>query len=164
MRAIMNTCGDAPPIGYPKRPQCEPRVRQSPKVGAGLRLRRETHIILVEDEADLRCLCADALKRAGFAVVECPTLASAFSALERVAPGIVLLDRELPDGSGFDLASWMRQRSLYEGVPILGFSGRKSLQDVEAALVAGCDAFLGKPFTVGRLVAEISRTLAPGVR
>jgi DNA-binding response OmpR family regulator len=115
-------------------------------------------LLLVEDDDDIRCLCAAVLRNAGFDVRECPTLESAYLAFEEEAPAVLLLDRELPDGSGLELARWVRSRESYDGVHVIAFSGRQSPVDVEAALGAGCDAFVGKPCAPATLVAEVRRT------
>jgi DNA-binding response OmpR family regulator len=114
-------------------------------------------IVFVEDDPDLRSLYGEVLRAAGFEVVECPTLESAFSALEVLRPDIVLLDRDLPDGSGLDLARWLRATPSRGGVRIVGFSGRSAPRDVEAAIAAGCDAFVEKPCTPEKLIAALDR-------
>jgi DNA-binding response OmpR family regulator len=126
--------------------------------------RRGQTVVVVEDDDDLRFLCAEVLRRAGFDVIACATLAAADVVLERVAPALVLLDRELPDGSGLELASWMRRRRTYDAVRILSFSARKSPEDIEASLAAGCDAFVAKPCAPAVLVAEVTAVLKPRAR
>ena len=102
-------------------------------------------IVMVDDDRDLRSMVALVLEDAGYEVVECVDLASAFAFLSAVVPNVVLLDRELPDGSGLELAAWMRRQCVYEGVRIVGFSGRDSSTDIEAAMGSGCDDFVAKP-------------------
>lgn len=115
---------------------------------------------IVEDDEDLRYLCAKVLRASGFTVIECATIAAAMVALEHRVPDAVLLDRELPDGSGLDLARSLRRQRSYDRVTIIGFSGRKSAREIEEALGAGCDAFVGKPCAPATLVAEIEGLLA----
>jgi DNA-binding response OmpR family regulator len=115
---------------------------------------------VVEDDADMRFLCAEVLRASGFAVVEWATLSAAFAALEHGIPDALVLDRELPDGSGLDLARWLRRRRSFDAVRIIGFSGRKSPQEIEEALRAGCDAFVAKPCAPAVLVAKIEALLA----
>jgi DNA-binding response OmpR family regulator len=124
--------------------------------------RRGHTVVMVEDDEDLRFLCAEVLHRAGFDVVACATLAAAHTVLERAVPAVVLLDRELPDGSGLDLARWMRRRRIYDIVRILGFSARRSPEDIEGSLAAGCDAFVAKPCSPSVLVAEIAAVIKAG--
>jgi len=124
---------------------------------SGAALESET-VIMVDDDEDLRLIIRDVLEDAGFDVIECGDLSAAFALLNGVMPDVVLLDRDLPDGSGLEVARWMRGRRDYDGVPIIGLSGRHSPSDVDAALAAGCDAVIGKPCTSEMLVNEIRAT------
>jgi DNA-binding response OmpR family regulator len=117
-------------------------------------------IVFVEDDADLRSLYGEVLRAAGFVIVECATLADAFTALERAMPEVVLLDCDLPDGNGLDLARWLRLRSSCAGVRIVVFSGRRTPRDIALALAAGCDTFLEKPCAPSTLVAELAAAAA----
>jgi DNA-binding response OmpR family regulator len=128
------------------------RTRRRPKARAE---QRRPAIVLVEDDDALRLVSSEVLRAAGFDVLECPTLLAAFVAMKHRVPDILLQDRELPDGSGLDLARWVRRRSSFAGVRVIGFSARKSARDVEAALAAGCDAFVGKPCAPAKLVAVV---------
>jgi DNA-binding response OmpR family regulator len=121
---------------------------------------RRPVIVLLEDDEALRFVSAEVLRAAGYDVRECPDLLTAFVALKSAVPDIMLIDREVPDGSGFDLARWVRRQSAFDRVRVVGFSGRKNARDVEAAFAAGCDAFVGKPCAPADLVAEIRRAHA----
>lgn len=120
--------------------------------------RESETVVLVDDDGDLRLILRDVLEEAGFTVIECEDLSAAFALLEGTIPDVVLLDRDLPDGSGLEVARWMRGLSAYDGSGIIGLSGRNSPADVEAARAAGCDAIVGKPCTAASLVAEIRAT------
>jgi DNA-binding response OmpR family regulator len=113
-------------------------------------------MVLVEDDEDLRFISVAVLRAAGFEVVECASLSEAFVALLHRIPEILLLDRELPDGSGLELARWVRARSSYDAVRIIGLSGTDGPADVQAALDAGCDSFVPKPCAPATLIAEIA--------
>jgi two-component system phosphate regulon response regulator PhoB len=116
-------------------------------------------IVFVEDDGDLRSLYGDILRAAGFEVLECATLSEAFATLERVTPEILLLDYELPDGSGLDLARFLRLSPTHAGVRIVGFSGRSSARDIESALAAGCDTYVEKPCAPGALLAKMAEAI-----
>jgi DNA-binding response OmpR family regulator len=102
-------------------------------------------VVMVDDDSDLRSTVALVLEDAGYEVIECVDLASAFAVLSALVPNVVLLDRELPDGSGLQLAAWMRKQWAYDEVRVVAFSGRDSSPDIEAAIGSGCDAFVAKP-------------------
>jgi two-component system, cell cycle response regulator DivK len=143
--------------GHARRPAAATRKQR--KAPAPARRARPA-VVLLEDDDMMRVVSAEVLRAAGFEVLECPTLLEGFAALEKRIPDVVVLDRDLPDGNGLDLARWVRRRASLAGVRVIGFSGRKSAQDVEAALDAGCDAFVGKPCAPATLVAEIRRSSA----
>jgi DNA-binding response OmpR family regulator len=112
-------------------------------------------VVMVDDDEDLRMIIRDVLEGAGYEVLECEDLATALALLAGLVPDVVLLDRDLPDGSGLDVARWMRGRHAYDGARIIGLSGRTDRADVAAALAAGCDAVVAKPCTALALVGEI---------
>lgn len=119
-------------------------------------------VVMVDDDEDLRMIIRDVLERAGYEVIECEDLATALALLAGLVPDVVILDRDLPDGSGLDVARWMRGRVAYDGARIIGLSGRTDRADVAAALAAGCDAVVGKPCTADALVDEICGSRARG--
>lgn len=149
MHARMNLYGGRPEASNGDEPEPHSRTTQ----------RREA-ILLLEDNDDLRFLCAEVLRGAGYEVLECRNLEAAFVAVEGRVPDILLLDRELPDGSGLDLARWVRRRSSLDGIRVIAFSARTSPEDVAAAFAAGCDAFVGKPCGPLRLITRIAATAA----
>lgn len=118
-------------------------------------------VVMVDDDEDLRLIIRDILEEAGFEVLECESLSEAFELLKGLVPDIVLLDRDLPDGNGLDVARWMRSRCAYDSARIIGLSGRNSALDAEVARAAGCDASVGKPCTSATLLAEIRATSTP---
>lgn len=115
-------------------------------------------VVMVDDDDELRAIVRDVLEDAGFEVLECRNLAAAFALLSDLVPDVVLLDRDLPDGCGLDVARWMRRRGVFDDTRIIGLSGRHTPSDVEAARDAGCDAIVAKPCTSDGLVAEIRGT------
>jgi DNA-binding response OmpR family regulator len=112
-------------------------------------------VVMVDDDEDLRMIIRDVLEGAGYEVIECEDLATAFALLAGLVPDVVLLDQDLPDGSGLDVARWMRGRVAYDGARIIGLSGRTDRADVAAAFAAGCDVVVAKPCTARALVGEI---------
>jgi DNA-binding response OmpR family regulator len=124
-------------------------------------VRRGPCVVHVEDDDDLRGLCGEILDEAGFTVVGCATLAAGRSAIIASVPDVLLVDRDLPDGSGLDLVRWLRGTPAYASIHVIVFSARKSREDVESAVSAGCDAFLGKPCAPDVLVETIEDLARP---
>jgi signal transduction histidine kinase/ActR/RegA family two-component response regulator len=79
-------------------------------------------------------------------------------ALDR-PPALILLDLMLPNVSGWEVARRLREHPRTRGVPIIAVSALARAQEREAALHAGCDAYLTKPFTPDELTRLISATM-----
>ena len=112
-------------------------------------------VVVVDDDDDLRCVTLAVLEQAGLEAIGCGDIATALALLNGLVPDVVLLDRDLPDGSGLDFARWMRHRPIYDGVRIVGFSGGSTPWEVASSLAAGCDAFVGKPCSPAALMRAI---------
>ena len=74
-------------------------------------------------------------------------------------PALVLLDLMLPGLSGWEVARRLRQSPRTSSVPIIAVSALSRPQEREAALHAGCDAYIAKPFTPDEMARQISATL-----
>ena len=113
--------------------------------------------MLVEDNADLLELYGNAMREAGLLVDEVVTVAEAIVLAPRLRPDIVVLDRRLPDGDGWDVARALKASvsETMRRVPIIAFTSHRERADVEGALVAGCDAFLEKGCAPDALVRHV---------
>jgi signal transduction histidine kinase/ActR/RegA family two-component response regulator len=81
-----------------------------------------------------------------------------FEAVEH-PPALILLDLMLPGLSGWEVARRLRQSPRTSTVPIIAVSALSRPQEREAALHAGCDAYLAKPFTLEEMAKLITATL-----
>lgn len=117
-------------------------------------------VLLVEDEAGLVSALRVALQRDGYAVDTALRLADAREKLAGTEYDIVLLDVNLPDGDGFELASELREQAADTGVPrvsprILMLTARGQLRDRVRGLDLGADDYLVKPFALVELTARM---------
>lgn len=112
-------------------------------------------ILLLEDDAALSHGIALALKASG-RIVPCTTLAEARQALDTQRFDLLLLDVNLPDGSGLDLCREVRRTS---AVPILFLTARDAEYDEVAGLEAGADDYIVKPFSLAVLRARVGAAL-----
>jgi two-component system copper resistance phosphate regulon response regulator CusR len=110
-------------------------------------------ILLVEDELRLAESIARGLRQASHAVDQADRLATAREKLELERYDAVILDVNLPDGSGFGLAAELRKRSV--PVPILMLTARDSVEDRVTGLDSGADDYLVKPFAFEELLARL---------
>src|SRR3954454_20030628 len=121
-------------------------------------VRTKAHVVLlVEDNADLRDLYGNAMRDAGLLVDEVVTVTEAIQLAERLRPDIVVLDRHLPDGDGWDVARALKASAsdAIRRAPIIAFTSQNEGADVESALVAGCDAFVEKGCAPDSLVRHV---------
>jgi two-component system copper resistance phosphate regulon response regulator CusR len=110
-------------------------------------------VLLIEDESRLADSIARGLRQAAHAVDVADRLATARQKLELERYDAVILDVNLPDGSGFGLASELRKRAV--PVPILMLTARDSVEDRVAGLDSGADDYLVKPFAFEELLARL---------
>lgn len=115
--------------------------------------------MFVEDCPDVRALYGPALRSAGLIVDEVATLTEAIVFLERTEPDVVVLDRDLPDGDGFEVAAFVR--TLQASTRVLAFTADAERSARSAAEAAGCHAFIVKPCAPARLVHEVLALVAP---
>lgn len=108
--------------------------------------------LVVEDDAPLRAFLRTALSAHGYRVVEAATLGEARIAVTTCNPEVLLLDLGLPDGDGLDLVRQVRE---WSRLPIIVISARGREADKIAALDAGADDYLTKPFGTGELLARL---------
>jgi DNA-binding response OmpR family regulator len=113
-------------------------------------------ILVVDDDPDLLALVAFALTNAGYAVVKAADAAPAVAAFDRELPNLVLLDINLPSGSGFDVCRNIRVRSQ---VPVMMLTARGEEEDLVRALELGADDYLTKPFSPRTLLARVRALL-----
>jgi two-component system KDP operon response regulator KdpE len=112
----------------------------------------ETIVVVIEDEEPIRRFLRASLSVEGFRVVEATTAAEGIATIARQPPAIVLLDLGLPDLDGTEV---IRQVRSWSSLPIVILSARGEEEAKIAALDAGADDYLTKPFGVGELIARI---------
>ncbi|MDD5175403.1 MAG: response regulator [Sterolibacterium sp.] len=116
----------------------------------------KTRVIVVEDEPQIRRFVCDALRKEGCAAIEAGTARQGLDQAAADKTDLVILDLGLPDMSGIE---FIRDLRTWSPVPILILSARSAEQDKIAALDAGADDYLSKPFAVGELLARVRALL-----
>jgi two-component system KDP operon response regulator KdpE len=114
------------------------------------------HVLLVEDDDATRGSVAANLGAHGYRVVEAIDVRSAMASWESARPDVILLDLGLPDGDGLVLIRRVRRDAT---TPILVLSARETEPDKVAALDAGADDYVTKPFGLPELRARIGALL-----
>ncbi|HVQ35774.1 MAG TPA: response regulator [Candidatus Bathyarchaeia archaeon] len=109
-------------------------------------------ILVVEDEPHMRRFLRASLTSNGYRVLEAGTVAEAGVVATSHNPELYLVDLGLPDGDGLDLTKSLRA---WTSAPVIVLSARGRELDKVAALDAGADDYLTKPFGVGELLARL---------
>jgi len=114
------------------------------------------NVLIIEDEKQIRRFVRAALEEENCQVTEAQTIAQGLIEAGQSKPDLIILDLGLPDGDGLalirDLRSW-------SDVPVLILSARTQEIEKIAALDAGADDYLSKPFNVGELRARVRAML-----
>jgi two-component system KDP operon response regulator KdpE len=109
-------------------------------------------VLVVDDEPQMRRFLRASLNAQGYRLLEAGTGREALRLARTHNPEVVLLDLGLPDADGIDLTRCLREHSR---VPIVIISARGREDDKVAALDAGADDYLTKPFGVKELLARM---------
>jgi two-component system KDP operon response regulator KdpE len=113
-------------------------------------------VVVIEDEPQIRRFVRSALEAEGWQVHEADTAKKGLTEAGTRKPDLLVLDLGLPDGDGLDVIRDVRG---WSGVPIIVLSARSDELDKIAALDAGADDYLTKPFGVGELLARVRANL-----
>jgi two-component system KDP operon response regulator KdpE len=112
--------------------------------------------ILIEDEPQIRRFVRQALEGEGWTVYEAETVKRGQLEAGTRKPDLLIVDLGLPDGDGLDV---IRDVRAWSSVAIVVLSARSDELDKIAALDAGADDYLTKPFGVGELLARVRANL-----
>lgn len=110
------------------------------------------NILIVEDDTNIRKLVRVNLVKRGYIVSEAGDSHQAIDLFQKESVDLVLLDLMLPGLSGVDVCKWIRERS---DVPIIVLSARMEEDLKVAALDAGADDYVTKPFGQEELLARV---------
>jgi two-component system, OmpR family, KDP operon response regulator KdpE len=109
-------------------------------------------VLVVDDENSIRRYLHAALSAQGFSVYEAATGGEALKVVLSSRPDIIILDLGLPDFDGIEVTRRLRE---WSQTPIIILSVREAENDKIAALDAGADDYLTKPFGTGELMARM---------
>ena len=112
--------------------------------------------LVVEDEPQIRRFVCSALRDESCRASEAGSVAQGLDLAARERPDLVVLDLGLPDRDGVD---FIRELRVWSAVPVLVLSARANESDKIAALDAGADDYLTKPFGIGELRARVRAML-----
>ncbi len=117
-------------------------------------------VLVIEDEPQIRRFLRASLPSHGYRLLEADTAGEGVAKIAEKRPDIVLLDLGLPDEDGIEVTRRIRE---WSQVPIIVITARGREEDKIAALDAGADDYLTKPFGVGELMARMRVALRRSV-
>jgi DNA-binding NtrC family response regulator len=106
-------------------------------------------ILIVDDERFIRTTLAEALKSWDYDTAEAGTIAEAIKVFDEFEPAIAILDIDLPDGSGLDLLTQIKERRAETIVVMI--TGNVDVPNLTSALRGGAHDFIGKPIKLEEL-------------
>lgn len=131
------------------------------------------HILVVDDDRNLRKIIATNLEIAGYRVSSVENGSAALDALDELQPDLVLLDIMMPGKDGYQTAREIRRHPVNANVPIIMLTAKSEIEDTVIGFEAGADDYLTKPFGPQELLArvrakirriEVDATLSPLTR
>jgi two-component system, OmpR family, KDP operon response regulator KdpE len=110
------------------------------------------HILIIDDEIQIRRLLDITLSASGYSISEASTGKEGLIKAAMIHPVLIILDLGLPDTNGFEILKKLRE---WFQKPIIILSVRNSEEDIIKALDNGANDYLTKPFRTGELLARI---------
>ena len=121
------------------------------------------HILVVDDEADIRGLLKEILSEEGYEVDVAANAVQARASRARQSPDLVLLDIWMPDVDGISLLrEW--SASTTDGCPVVMMSGHGTVETAVEATRLGAFDFVEKPLSLAKLLRTVERALDAGKR
>jgi len=120
---------------------------------------RPAHILVVDDDADIRGLVEMTLTKAGYDVTTAAHGSAALATIDRRLPDLIVLDVSMPGMSGIDVCTALRAGDRTMHVPVIMLTARRHVQFESQGMMAGADVYMVKPFSPKALVARVENLL-----
>ncbi|MEO5628492.1 MAG: response regulator [Thermomonas sp.] len=118
-----------------------------------------SRILIVDDEHDLSQMMADLLTDAGFDARSADNGRDALAAIQADPPDLVLLDVDMPELDGFEVAAMLKSDPATATIPIIMVSGHEGRGARVIGLESGAEDYLSKPVDPAELLAKIRNLL-----
>ena len=116
-------------------------------------------VLIVEDNDLNMKLFRDLVEASGYEAVESRTGGDAVELARRFRPGLILMDIQLPERSGIDIARSLKADAELAKIPIVAITAFAMRGDEERIRDAGCDAYLSKPVSVPNFIKTVKTYL-----
>lgn len=118
-------------------------------------------VLYIEDNPDNKTLVQRALESKGYTLVWAAKGEEGLAQAAAIRPGVILLDINLPDIDGYEVARRLKSDPELEMIPIIAITANALKGDAEKALAAGCDFYMSKPIQIRELWTRVMDVL-PG--
>lgn len=113
-------------------------------------------ILYVEDNSQNMRLVRKMLSVAGYEMVEAPNGRTGLEVAEQEMPDIILMDINLPDIDGMEVARLLKANPRLAHIPVIALTANAMFGDRERFLAAGCDGYLAKPISKSELLNTVA--------
>ena len=114
-------------------------------------------VLVVDDHAEGRDICARLLEQAGFRVATAINGLDGLVKALGLCPDVIVMDLAMPDLDGLDCTRQLAASSLTREIPVIVLTAHATPEARALALAAGCRGFLVKPFLPTLLIEEVGR-------
>ena len=118
-----------------------------------------TTVLLCDDEEVLRSLVRATLDDDGYSILEARDGDESLELARSVRPDLIVLDMMMPGRSGLDVLQELRKDPELENTPVVMLTARARQSDRDAAVAAGADRYLSKPFSPLELISVVEDLL-----
>jgi DNA-binding response OmpR family regulator len=118
------------------------------------------HILIAEDEHDIRELITFTLKYAGYEVTSVTNGEEAFESALRLLPDLILLDVRMPRMTGYEVCEKIKSNAETQLIPVVFLSAKGQEAEVKTGLMSGAVEYIVKPFAPEQLVERVRAILA----
>lgn len=118
-------------------------------------------VLVVEDNELNAKLFGDLLKAYNYDVVSTKEGRYAVDLTRKHKPDLIIMDIQLPDVSGLDLARWIKADDELSQIPIMAVTAFAMRADEERVKSAGCEGYMAKPIQIASFIAMVEKLTAP---
>jgi len=116
--------------------------------------------LIIEDHPDNMALISFILEKNGYQSIQAVRGVEGVAMAIEQRPAFIILDIQLPDIDGLEVARRIRASEVDGSIPIIAMTSYAMLGDKETVLASGCDGYIEKPIDVVRVMDQIRQVLA----
>ncbi len=117
------------------------------------------HILVAEDERDIRELIAFTLTFAGHQITQAANGAEAVDKAQAEKPDLIMMDVRMPKMTGYEACRQMKQMDELKNIPVVFLSAKGQDEEVQTGIEAGAIAYILKPFAPDELTRRVGEIL-----